>query len=200
MNRPPQRGFTLIELVITISIAAILVGMAVPSFVSVVSDAKLGKVIEPTVRALMIARSEAARSREDVTVCPRASDTACGTDWDNGLLVFIDGVFDPFEGTATRDDDDLVLSIVEPHDTDNTLKVIASTDRTANTEYTPNYIRYGIDGRASWANGTLIACDERGVESSRAINITLTGSIQRARSDADGDVVQNVFGTEIDCS
>ena len=74
MNRHPQLGFTAIELIITLAIAAILIGMAVPSFVSVVDDAKLGKLVEPTNRALMLARSEAARSRSDVTVCPRATD------------------------------------------------------------------------------------------------------------------------------
>ena len=200
MNRRPQLGFTAIELIITLAIAAILIGMAVPSFVSVVDDAKLGKLVEPTNRALMLARSEAARSRADVTVCPRATDTTCGTDWDNGLLVFVDGVVNPTDDEAVRDNDDPILMIVEPHDTDNTLKAVASTDRTANTAFAPKFIRYGFDGRASWANGTLIACDRRGVEHSRAINVTLTGSIRRARTDGSGDVVENAFGNEISCS
>lgn len=195
----PQRGFTLFELVIALAIASILMGFAVPSFISAMRSAELGKVIEPARRALMIARSEAAKRAGDVTVCPRASDTACGSDWNAGLLVFVDGFTVPDEVSATRDGGDTILMIVPPHDTGHSLRVIASDNRTASGAYTPNYIRYGLDGRASWQNGTIIACDERGEEHSRALNVTLVGSMQEALSES-GGIVHDVFGREIDCS
>ena len=200
MSNRAQSGFTLIELIIALAIAAILMGVAVPSFVSVVRDAKLGQVVDPTRRALMLARSEATRSRTNVTVCPRASDTSCGTNWNNGLLVFVDGTFGPTEGSATRDNDDEIVAIMEPHGTDNVLSAMASNDRTASGVFTPNYIRFGFDGRASWQNGSLIACDTvRGAEHSRALNVSLSGSVREARADGSDTVPEDVFGRSIEC-
>ena len=196
-----QVGFTLLELVVALAVAAILTGIAVPGFVGVMQDSRLERLIGPTRRALLSARSEAVKGAVEVTVCPRASDTACGTDWNNGLLVFVDGTVVAGETTAVRDADDLVLSVIEPHGTANRLLVFASDDRTASGEYDAGFIRYRFDGRANWENGTLVACDtERGDEHSRALNVTLTGSVQNARPAADGEIVRDVFGREIDCS
>ena len=200
MTPRPHAGFTLIELVITLAIASILMGVAVPSFVSAVQDAKVREVIDPVRRALLLARSEATRSRSQVTVCPRASDTACGSDWDNGLLVFVDSPASPDESVAVRDADDPIIAVMAPHGTANTLKALASNDRTASGEYTPNFLRYSPNGQADWQNGTLIACDaKRGSAHSLALNVTLTGSVQSARSGTDGSTVLDVFGRAIDC-
>ena len=198
MSLRPQHGFTLFELVVTVAIAAVLAGVAAPSFVEMTRDARLGGVVDPVRRALVAARSEATRSRRNVTVCPRASDTACGTDWNDGLLVFVDGVVSGSETSATRDADDALLSIVAPHGTDAVLKVFASNDRTAAGRYVPNFIRYGADGRANWQNGSVVACDARGAAHSRALNVTLTGSVREGRT-GDAGVALDVFGRAIDC-
>ena len=198
---PRHGGFTLLELLVTLAIGSILAGVAVPSFVGVMQDSRLERLVGPTRRALLTARSEAVKSSIDVTVCPRASDTACGGDWNNGLLVFVDQTVVAGETTAQRDADDPVLTVIEPHGTDNRLLALASDDRTASGEYVPTFIRYRSDGRADWQNGTFVACDtNRGLSHSRALNVTLTGSVQSARTSGGGDIVQDAFGRDIDCS
>lgn len=97
-----QRGFTLIEAMVTVSIAVILVGVAAPSFTSSVRKFKLNSVSTALSNSLQLARSEAVKSNRRVLVCPQntaGSDCAASTDWGtNGWLVCydqnVDGVCD----------------------------------------------------------------------------------------------------------
>lgn len=88
-----QRGVTLVELLVTVSIAAILVVIAVPSMSGLIADSRLSSQSDLLVAALNTARMEAVKQRTDVKLCPAANantDTACSTnaaDWSNGWLV-----------------------------------------------------------------------------------------------------------------
>lgn len=85
------QGFTLLELLITVAIVAILVTIAAPNFVSFVSESRLDTLQNRFVSSLSLARSEAIRRGTDITVCPRgSSDTSCGSSWANGWVV-LDG-------------------------------------------------------------------------------------------------------------
>lgn len=98
MNRPAlsrsQRGFTLIEAMVTLTISAILVAVAVPSFTSVVRKFKLNSISSALATSLLLARSEAVKSNRRVLVCARnavGSACAASTDWGrNGWLVCYD--------------------------------------------------------------------------------------------------------------
>ena len=87
-----QPGFTLIELMIVISIAAILLAIGVPSFQYVTSANRASSEINGLLGDLQFARAEAIREGQTVTVCPSANGTSCSgsTSWKNGWLVFSD--------------------------------------------------------------------------------------------------------------
>jgi len=81
-------GFTLVELVVTITIFAILVSMAVPSF----RDAALGSQVRSMANALVasaaLARSEAIKRNRAVTMCSSADGVTCdGGNWEKGWIV-----------------------------------------------------------------------------------------------------------------
>lgn len=187
------------ELLIVLTISAILLGVAVPSFQSVLQDSRLRTMLDGPRIALFTARSESVKSGVFVTVCPRSSNTACGTDWNNGLLVFVDQNPVPNEVLAVRDSTDIILRVQEAHRKEGQLSVIASNDRTAAGEFLPNYIRFSSTGQADWASGSIIACDSRGHISAQALNVVLTGYIQPARAANDGDTVLDVFNRPVNC-
>lgn len=87
-HRPAcARGFTLVELLVAVTIVAILAATAMPSFQSAMVRSTIRSLSSSLGTDLAFARSEAVRLGAAVTLCPR-SGTVCGTDWSNGWLVF----------------------------------------------------------------------------------------------------------------
>jgi type IV fimbrial biogenesis protein FimT len=84
------RGFTLLELMFTLTVAAVLLGIGVPSFVEIVRNNRATANINELSTAFSIARSEAIRRGANVTVCRSSDGAACGTDWADGWIVFVD--------------------------------------------------------------------------------------------------------------
>ena len=74
MRKP--RGFTLVELVITIAVAAVLAAVAVPSFNSVLAGWRLSNVTNEVVAAVHLSRSEAVRLNRSVSLCRAGSAAA----------------------------------------------------------------------------------------------------------------------------
>lgn len=87
----PQRGFTLIELMITIAVFAIIVGIAIPSFNNQIRNNRSLTFGEEFATALNFARSEAVKRGQPVSLCPsNAAQTDCGDDWTQGWLAVLD--------------------------------------------------------------------------------------------------------------
>ena len=91
MNIRQQRGFNLIELMLGITVLAIVLGLGVPSFIDMIRENRLISQSNDMLIALNFTRSEALKRGLRVTACPGTA-TACtgGTDWNAGVLVFTD--------------------------------------------------------------------------------------------------------------
>lgn len=85
-------GFTLIELMVVLSIAAILASLAVPSFRSVIQNNRLATQANELTGTMNFARSEAIKQGRSVTVCVSADQATCtgGTAWERGWIAFVD--------------------------------------------------------------------------------------------------------------
>lgn len=96
----PQSGFTLPELMITVLILAIVLGIAVPGLQSLLSQQELRSKVSLLNSTLAYARNEAVSRVETVTICGTGGGNVCNgsDDWSNGWMVFLDendnGLFD----------------------------------------------------------------------------------------------------------
>lgn len=202
MERTFQTGFTMIELLVAVAVAAILLGVGVPSFVEIVREGRVSSQYTGLVGALYLARSEAIKGSDDVVVCARASDTSCSNDpadWKNGWIVYADGAPLDAAGSAQIDAGDEILKVVPALAGDNYIIARGSDDFSAAGATERHFVRYGADGTASWRAGTFELCDAQdGAARSRAINIVPTGDIRRG-SESGGDAPLDVFGSAIDC-
>lgn len=91
-----SRGFTLVELVVTLGVAAILMGMAAPSVSQFLQNNRLKSDTYQLLGSIAVARSEAVKRGSQVVMCPSANPTAgaptCGgaaSTWTTGWLVYV---------------------------------------------------------------------------------------------------------------
>ncbi len=86
------RGFSLLELIMTMSVAAILLTIAVPSFRYVTNSNRVASEVNGLLGDLEFARAEAIKEGVNVTVCASADQQTCSssTDWQTGWIVFAD--------------------------------------------------------------------------------------------------------------
>ncbi len=85
------RGFSLLELMITITVMAILLAIAVPSFRDVIHRNQVSSASNAMLASLNYARSEAITRGQLVSMCPGDQTAGCtsgGTAYDQGWLVY----------------------------------------------------------------------------------------------------------------
>lgn len=123
MNRPSQAsrgarprrpgragGFTLIELLVTIAIAAIITGLAAPSFKKMMDSNRIQTTASALQGDLMYARTEAVKRGAFVSACPSTDQASCSgvNSWQGGWIVFSDANGD---GTYDAAKDGPVLKV-----------------------------------------------------------------------------------------
>lgn len=175
-----KNGFTLIELMITISVLGILLAIASPNLQSFITRNRLVAVNNELLTAINFARSEALKRASDVSLCKSSSPwTGCGGSWSNGWIVFVD------KGTIGDSTGDSILRKYQGIPNGYTLN--------ATTNFT-NYVRYKRDGSANNI-GTFVVCYNS--DETKARGITLTKLRPRVARDTDNDGIPNTSSGNI---
>lgn len=167
---PHSFGFTLVELIVAIAVAAILLATAVPSFQDTIKNNRMAANVNEFVGALNLARSEAIKRGVPVTVCKDGGGgSACtpAAEWQQGWILFSDRNGD---GDVDAIDNDTVLRIYP---------ALGASYTFRSDDALVNRVTYNTKGFAP--NGGLVMCDDRGYgANARAIVLARTG---RARTD-----------------
>jgi len=100
------RGFTLVELMVSLLVAAILLGIAVPSFRDAALSSRLTGYANDLVASVQVARSEAIKRNLTVKLCASVNGSTCaaGVGWEVGWIIL-----------APRPSDIATLDVVEHH-------------------------------------------------------------------------------------
>lgn len=84
------KGTTLIELIVVVSILAILGTLGVPSFLSIITKSRITSDTNQLNGLIRFARFKAIEEQQLTIVCPTKDYSICEDDWDAPKIVFID--------------------------------------------------------------------------------------------------------------
>jgi type IV fimbrial biogenesis protein FimT len=92
MRRSRALGFSLIELMVTIAIVAILLALGLPSFEGSMRSNRVATTTNEMLASLALARSEAIRGSHKSVICASVDGSTCGAglDWNDGWIVAAD--------------------------------------------------------------------------------------------------------------
>lgn len=157
------RGYTAVELLVTIAILIIVTAVAVPGFRDFVQNNRAAADSNALVTAFHLARNEAVTRAQPITICASANGTSCGgsVNWTSGWLVFTDAN----APTGTVNGTDRILRVFPAVSQDSLLMGNATA-----VTYRPN----GFLNGAAVVNFSLTVPDCTG-DNNRAISINLQG-------------------------
>lgn len=175
------------ELMVTISIAGILLGLAIPSFTSIISSNRLTTYVNELVTALNLARSEAVKRGQHVVV------RKTGTDWEDGWQVFVDIDRSTLAKQNAPDAGDLVLRVYSALPDSYTLR--------GNNNFI-NFIRYQPDGTSNNI-GSFVLCDNSDnnnlpeKDTSKLLTVNFSGRVHIGLDIDNNGIPEKDDGTEI---
>lgn len=157
-----QSGFTLIELMVTLSVAIIILSVGVPNYRVFVQDSLLIAQSNSFHSAIALTKSEAIKRSSRVTLCPSSNGTSCtgGTAWSNGWIVFTNP-----NGNNVVDAGDEILQVGAALSGGSTL----SGGKTR--------ITFTSNGFSMASNDTFSLCDSRGATYSKVLVLNNQGRI-----------------------
>ena len=155
-----DHGYSLLELMMTIAVAAVILTLGLPSFSALKARNAQRVEINALFHAVHLARKGSIMRKQVVSLCPTADGATCnpGHDWSGGFLIFENRDRDT---PPELDDGEIVL---HRHIASRSVKITAN--------------RRGFTLRATFlraTNGTLVVCDRAGRVPPRALVISYTG-------------------------
>ena len=163
-------GFTLIELVVTMAVAAILVAIAVPNMRTFIQNGRLNTQVNDLIGDISLARSEAIKRRTNVGICMSTNGITCagGGDWRDGRAIFVD-----VDNNDTWNAGDQILRFREG------LSSAADTLITNPELLVP--VIFSPNGASSvplgGPVGTFTFCDDRGASKGKQVSLNPMGQV-----------------------
>lgn len=177
LNKPliRNRGVTLVELIIVLTISGVLAALAAPGMQRFVASNRLTAQVNDLLADISVARSDAIKRNTNAGICASTSGTSCTVsgNWANGWLVYyICPTGDPSGCTAGNN---VVVKVHEALSGSNTLSA-AQTDVSTSSSSSIDTMTFSKSGAFSSQafKYTFTLCDPRRNQS-RILGITVVG-------------------------
>lgn len=154
------RAFTLYELLMSLLLMALLVGLGLPAFSGLIARNRLHVETNALFHAIHLARKESIMRRRVVSICPSVDGDGCdpGRDWSAGWIMFENTDRDE---PPRRDPGEPLLQV---HTINENVRVVANRK---------GFTLRATEKRAT--NGTFVVCDAADRSTPRALVISYTG-------------------------
>ena len=183
-----RRAYTLVELLVTLAIAAVLAGMAYPPFSDLIARVHATSRVNDLVGIIRFARHAAINGGRWVTLCP-AVEEGCvnSTNWQSGIMVFEDRNRD-----GTRQRLEPVLGYLPRLDDGERLYWRSFRRR--------NFLQFRSEGYTNWQNGSFHYCPASGdARYGKVLIVNIQGRTAPS-VDADGDGIdEQANGRPLTC-
>jgi type IV fimbrial biogenesis protein FimT len=158
-------GATVFELMVTLSIAAILLATAVPSYETFTNRQRMKAAVNGLHSDLLAARSQAVYRNAVVVACPGAPASGCvgGSKWTDGWIVYEDS-----NGDRQFQEEENLLRHGQPH---GSVAIHSPANR-------PD-VRFFPDGSTPGSNASIGLCGRGGPQHARRLVISNIGRIRR---------------------
>lgn len=166
-----NQGVTLIELMVTISIAVILMTVAVPGLQQFMTSNRLSGIATDMISSLNLAKSEAIKRGLNVYLCTGNACTGCTggdciNDWSGGWIVYVDVNSNGSYNSSGANPDTLLKRYPK----------LTSTQYTLNDQGFATQVQYMRNGAANATSTSLFAiCHDNNTTSGITINVSPTG-------------------------
>lgn len=178
-------GFTLLELLVSISVTSILAAIALPNLSSFIVKMRVDNEISQLHRMLLTTRNAAINSGQKAIICPLDYNYQCTSQWHNELSVFID-----VNDNKKFDNNEQVIRIRSEINSED--KLIYGKGR--------NKITFKPTGHLSGlANGTFRYCPESHKKYSRGIVVARSGRVYQSTDINNDGIDENRGNKQINC-
>lgn len=179
-----QQGFTIIELMITVALIAIVAAIGIPSFQDIVASNRVVSSINELHAGLRLARIEAVKRNDDVVFCSTSDSASCGGTWGDGWLIYHDA-----DGDGVVDANELIR-VGEGVHSGYSLTFSGGTTS----------ITFRARGITNGQSGTFKLCDAEGDAGlARGIILLTTGATRRSLDTDSSGIHEDNGGSDFSC-
>lgn len=171
------RGFTLLEMLIALTVMAVLLSISLPDFTNFIQNKKSDDTINRVEQAVNTAKTSAIVNSSFVTLCKSSDGETCGGSWEQGIIAFTDD-----NGDRQINQDDKLIRYFSFPEAEGSIHWRAFRNR--------QYLQITGQGFTRYQNGNFTYCPyNKKADLARQVIINRTARVRHA-IDSDGDGIR----------